>query len=169
MEKLNKEILGNVVETVEVGEKTLVKVVEGSVEVQEKAKKVSLRQDFLKGFSTIVDKKTEVMEVVGMDSESFDKMVEYFETQINKTKTVSKGEYKPTEKALTILEVLISYEGDFKTGKEIAEGSQGQLKPNGVSGSIRSLVANGLVEATNDSPKKYKITQAGIDFLNNQE
>ena len=140
------------------------------VEVAEKpVKKVSLRQDFLKGFSTIVDKKEEIIEVTGMEVEQFNKMVEYFETQINKTKTVSKGEYKPTEKASAILDVLIAFEGEYKSGKEIAEASQGILKANGVSGSIRGLVINGFVEATNDSPKKYKITQKGIDFLNNEE
>ena len=144
-----KNELTNAMEIVKVGDKELVKVVEGSVEVQEKVKKVSLRQDFLKGFSTIVSKKEEIIEVTGMELEQFDKMVEYFETQINKTKTVSKGEYK--------------------TGKEIAEASQGILKANGVSGSIRGLVTNGFVEATNDSPKKYKITQKGIDFLNSEE
>ena len=96
-------------------------------------------------------------------------MIKYFETQINKTKTVSKGEYKPTEKASAILDVLIAFEGEYKTGKEIAEASQGILKANGVSGSIRGLVTNGFVEATNDSPKKYKITQKGIDFLNSEE
>ena len=160
-----KNELANAMEIVKVGDKELVKVVEGSVEVQEKVKKVSLRQDYLKGFSTIVSKKEEIIEVTGMELEQFDKMVEYFETQINKTKTVSKGEYKPTEKGMLILEVLISDDTKFFTGKEIAESSQGTLKANGVSGSIRGLVANGLVEATNGSPKKYKITQQGIDLL----
>lgn len=155
MKNLNAEIMENVMEVVEGAEKPV--------------KKVSLRQDFLKGFSTIVDKKEEIIEVTGMEVEQFNKMVEYFETQINKTKTVSKGEYKPTEKASAILDVLIAFEGDYKTGKEIAEASQGILKANGVSGSIRGLVSNGFVEATNDSPKKYKITQKGIDFLNNEE
>ena len=73
--------------------------------------------------------------------------------------------YKPNEKGMLILEVLISDDTKYFTGKEIAESSQGTLKANGVSGSIRGLVANGLVEATNDSPKKYKITQQGIDLL----
>lgn len=164
-----KNELANAMEIVKVGDKELVKVVEGSVEVKEKVKKVSLRQDFLKGFSTIVSKKEEIIEVTGMELEQFDKMVEYFETQINKTKTVSKGEYKPTEKASAILDILIAFEGEYKTGKEIAEASQGILKANGVSGSIRGLVTNGFVEATNDSPKKYKITQKGIDFLNDEE
>ena len=63
-----------------------------------------------------------------------------------------------------LFENVKSFNLDF-TGKEIAESSQGTLKANGVSGSIRGLVANGLVEATNDSPKKYKITQQGIDLL----
>ena len=155
MKNVNAEIMENVMEVVEVAEKPV--------------KKVSLRQDFLKGFSTIVDKKEEIIEVTGMEVEQFNKMVEYFETQINKTKTVSKGEYKPTEKASAILDVLIAFEGEYKSGKEIAEASQGILKANGVSGSIRGLVINGFVEATNDSPKKYKITQKGIDFLNNEE
>ena len=162
MKNLNAEIMENVMEVVEVGNKELVKVVEGA---EKPVKKVSLRQDFLKGFSTIVDKKEEIIEVTGMEVEQFNKMVEYFETQINKTKTVSKGEYKPTEKGMLILEVLISDDTKYFTGKEIAENSQGTLKANGVSGSIRGLVANGLVEATNDSPKKYKITQKGIDLL----
>ena len=166
MKNLNAEIMENVMEVVEVENKELVKVVEGA---EKPVKKVSLRQDFLKGFSTIVDKKEEIIEVTGMEVEQFNKMVEYFETQINKTKTVSKGEYKPTEKASAILDVLIAFEGEYKTGKEIAEVSQGILKANGVSGSIRGLVTNGLVEATNDSPKKYKITQKGIDFLNSEE
>lgn len=133
-------------------------------------KKVSLRQDFLKGFQVIASNKDVVCQSIGMKMTDFDKMVEYFETQINKTKTVSKeGNYKPTEKAMTILDVLVAFEGEFKTGKEIAEGSQGILKANGVSGSIRGLVSNGFVEATNDSPKKYKITQKGINFLNEDE
>lgn len=166
MKNVNAEIMENVMEVVEVENKELVKVVEGA---EKPVKKVSLRQDFLKGFSTIVDKKEEIIEVTGMEVEQFNKMVEYFETQINKTKTVSKGEYKPTEKASAILDVLIAFEGEYKTGKEIAEASQGILKANGVSGSIRGLVTNGFVEATNDSPKKYKITQKGIDFLNSEE
>lgn len=144
-------------------------IVEVATISENPTKKVSLRQDFLKGFSTIVDKKEEVCELVGMEMTDFDKMVEYFNTQINKSKTVVKGEYKPTEKASLILDILIAFEGEFKTGKEIAEGSQGQLKANGVSGSIRGLVSNGFVEATMDSPKKYKITQVGIDFLNDEE
>ena len=115
-----------------------------------------LRQDFLKGFQTIADNKEVVCQSIGMDVVAFDTMVEYFNTQINKTKTVEKGgNYKPTEKASAILDVLIAFEGEYKTGKEIAEASQGLLKANGVSGSIRGLVSNGFVEATNDSPKKY--------------
>ncbi len=142
------------------------------VEVVEvvKTKKVSYRQDFLKGFAMIVDNKEEVIKATGLSEEQMTKMITYFDTQINKTKTVStKGDYKPTEKAETILEVLVAFEGEWKTGKEIAEGSNGLLKSNGVSGSIRGLVSNGYVEATNESPKKYKITQKGVDFMNDHE
>lgn len=132
-------------------------------------KKVSLRQNFLKGFSIIADNKEEVIKVTGIEVEEFDKMVEYFNTQINKTKTVKKGEYMPTDKAKLILDVLVAYEGEQKTGKEISELSNGELKANGVSGSIRGLVANGFVDASNDSPKKYSITQIGIDYINASE
>lgn len=128
-------------------------------------KKVSYRQDFIKVCSLLIDNKDLVTGTLGIEVEDFDKFEKYFNTQINKTKTVVKGEYKPTEKGMLILEVLISDDTKFFTGKEIAESSQGTLKANGVSGSIRGLVANGLVEATNDSPKKYKITQQGIDLL----
>lgn len=128
-------------------------------------KKVSYRQDFIKVCSLLIDNKDLVTGTLGIEVEDFDKFEKYFNTQINKTKTVVKGEYKPTEKGMLILEVLISDDAKYFTGKEIAESSQGTLKANGVSGSIRGLVANGLVEATNDSPKKYKITQQGIDLL----
>lgn len=128
-------------------------------------KKVSYRQDFIKVCSLLIDNKDLVTGTLGIEVEDFDKFEKYFNTQINKTKTVVKGEYKPTEKGMLILEVLISDDTKYFTGKEIAESSQGTLKANGVSGSIRGLVANGLVEATNDSPKKYKITQQGIDLL----
>lgn len=128
-------------------------------------KKVSYRQDFIKVCSLLIDNKDLVTGTLGIEVEDFGKFEEYFNTQINKTKTVVKGEYKPTEKGMLILEVLISDDTKYFTGKEIAESSQGTLKANGVSGSIRGLVANGLVEATNDSPKKYKITQQGIDLL----
>ena len=128
-------------------------------------KKVSYRQDFIKVRSLLIDNKDLVTGTLGIELEDFDKFETYFNTQINKTKTVVKGEYKPTEKGMLILEVLISDDTKYFTGKEIAESSQGTLKANGVSGSIRGLVANGLVEATNDSPKKYKITQQGIDLL----
>lgn len=128
-------------------------------------KKVSYRQDFIKVCSLLIDNKDLVTGTLGIEVEDFNKFEEYFNTQINKTKTVVKGEYKPTEKGMLILEVLISDDTKYFTGKEIAESSQGTLKANGVSGSIRGLVANGLVEATNDSPKKYKITQQGIDLL----
>ena len=128
-------------------------------------KKVSYRQDFIKVCSLLIDNKDLVTGTLGIEVEDFNKFEEYFNTQINKTKTVVKGEYKPTEKGTLILEVLISDDTKYFTGKEIAESSQGTLKANGVSGSIRGLVANGLVEATNDSPKKYKITQKGIDLL----
>ena len=128
-------------------------------------KKVSYRQDFIKVCSLLIDNKDLVTGTLGIEVEDFNKFEEYFNTQINKTKTVVKGEYKPTEKGMLILEVLISDDTKYFTGKEIAENSQGTLKANGVSGSIRGLVANGLVEATNDSPKKYKITQKGIDLL----
>ena len=128
-------------------------------------KKVSYRQDFIKVCSLLIDNKDLVTGTLGIEVEDFNKFEEYFNTQINKTKTVVKGEYKPTEKGTLILEVLISDDTKYFTGKEIAESSQGTLKANGVSGSIRGLVANGLVEATNDSPKKYKITQQGIDLL----
>lgn len=147
------------------GEGQIVEVV-----AENSTKKVSLRQDFLKGFQTIADNKEVVCQSIGMDVVAFDTMVEYFNTQINKTKTVEKGgNYKPTEKASAILDVLIAFEGEYKTGKEIAEASQGLLKANGVSGSIRGLVSNGFVEATNDSPKKYKITQIGVNYLNEDE
>ena len=128
-------------------------------------KKVSYRQDFIKVCSLLIDNKDLLTGTLGIEVEDFNKFEEYFNTQINKTKTVVKGEYKPTEKGTLILEVLISDDTKYFTGKEIAESSQGTLKANGVSGSIRGLVANGLVEATNDSPKKYKITQQGIDLL----
>lgn len=128
-------------------------------------KKVSYRQDFIKVCSLLIDNKDLVTGTLGIEVEDFNKFEEYFNTQINKTKTVVKGEYKPTEKGMLILEVLISDDTKYFTGKEIAESSQGTLKANGVSGSIRGLVTNGLVEATNDSPKKYKITQKGIDLL----
>ena len=128
-------------------------------------KKVSYRQDFIKVCSLLIDNKDLVTGTLGIEVEDFNKFEEYFNTQINKTKTVVKGEYKPTEKGMLILEVLISDDTKHFTGKEIAESSQGKLKANGVSGSIRGLVANELVEATNDSPKKYKITQKGIDLL----
>lgn len=128
-------------------------------------KKVSYRQDFIKICSLLIDNKDLVTGTLGIEVEDFNKFEEYFNTQINKTKTVVKGEYKPTEKGMLILEVLISDDTKYFTGKEIAESSQGKLKANGVSGSIRGLVTNGLVEATNDSPKKYKITQQGIDLL----
>ena len=128
-------------------------------------KKVSYRQDFIKVCSLLIDNKDLVTGTLGIEVEDFDKFEKYFNTQINKTKTVVKGEYKPTEKGMLILEVLISDDTKYFTGKEIAESSQGTLKANGVSGSIRGLVANGLVEATNDSHKKYKITKQGIDLL----
>lgn len=128
-------------------------------------KKVSYRQDFIKVCSLLIDNKDLITGTLGIEVEDFNKFEEYFNTQINKTKTVVKGEYKPTEKGMLILEVLISDDTKHFTGKEISECSQGTLKANGVSGSIRGLVTNGLVEATNDSPKKYKITQKGIDLL----
>ena len=140
-------------------------VVNEVVEAKVEAKKVSYRQDFIKVCSTLIENKDIVVNTLGLEVENFDKFIEYFDNQINKTKTVDKGEYKPTEKGVYILEVLISDDSKFFTGKEIAENSQGLLKANGVSGSIRGLISNGLVEATNDSPKKYKITQQGIDFL----
>lgn len=146
-----------------------VEVVEvAKAEETKTVKKVSLRQNFLKGFSVVAEHKTQVMEITGLSEDDFNTMVEYFNTQINKTKTVKKGEYVPTEKAQLILDVLIAYEGEYKTGKEIAEMSNGELKSNGVSGSIRGLVSNGFVEATNDSPKKYKITEMGVNYMNEQ-
>lgn len=144
---------------------TNVNVETTTMEVATTTKRVSYRQDFIKVCSLLIDNKDLVTETLGIEVEDFNKFEEYFNTQINKTKTVVKGEYKPTEKGMLILEVLISDDTKFFTGKEIAESSQGTLKANGVSGSIRGLVANGLVEATNDSPKKYKITQQGIDLL----
>lgn len=165
MKNLNVVEMNNMVIS---GEGQIVPVSETVEEVS--TKKVSLRQDFLKTFQVIASNKEEVCGSIGLDVAEFDKMVEYFNTQINKTKTVSKdGNYKPTEKAQAILDVLVAFEGEYKTGKEIAEASQGLLKANGVSGSIRGLVSNGFVEATNDSPKKYKITQRGVDFLNDEE
>lgn len=128
-------------------------------------KKVSYRQDFIRMCSTIIENEDMVIGSLGLDIEEFNKFKAYFDTQINKTKTIDKGEYKPTEKAHTILEVLIAYSDDFITGKVIAENSNGELKANGVSGSIRALITNGMVEATSDSPKKYRITQKGIDLL----
>lgn len=144
---------------------TNVNVETTTMEVATTTKRVSYRQDFIKVCSLLIDNKDLVTGTLGIEVEDFNKFEEYFNTQINKTKTVVKGEYKPTEKGMLILEVLISDDTKFFTGKEIAESSQGTLKANGVSGSIRGLVANGLVEATNDSPKKYKITQQGIDLL----
>ena len=144
---------------------TNVNVETTTMEVATTTKRVSYRQDFIKVCSLLIDNKDLVTGTLGIEVEDFRKFEEYFNTQINKTKTVVKGEYKPTEKGMLILEVLISDDTKFFTGKEIAESSQGTLKANGVSGSIRGLVANGLVEATNDSPKKYKITQQGIDLL----
>lgn len=144
---------------------TNVNVETTTMEVAPTTKRVSYRQDFIKVCSLLIDNKDLVTGTLGIEVEDFNKFEEYFNTQINKTKTVVKGEYKPTEKGMLILEVLISDDTKFFTGKEIAESSQGTLKANGVSGSIRGLVANGLVEATNDSPKKYKITQQGIDLL----
>lgn len=144
---------------------TNVNVETTTMEVATTTKRVSYRQDFIKVCSLLIDNKDLVTGTLGIEVEDFGKFEEYFNTQINKTKTVVKGEYKPTEKGMLILEVLISDDTKYFTGKEIAESSQGTLKANGVSGSIRGLVANGLVEATNDSPKKYKITQQGIDLL----
>ena len=144
---------------------TNVNVETTTMEVATTTKRVSYRQDFIKVCSLLIDNKDLVTGTLGIEVEDFRKFEEYFNTQINKTKTVVKGEYKPTEKGMLILEVLISDDTKYFTGKEIAESSQGTLKANGVSGSIRGLVANGLVEATNDSPKKYKITQQGIDLL----
>ncbi len=144
---------------------TNVNVETTTMEVATTTKRVSYRQDFIKVCSLLIDNKDLVTGTLGIEVEDFNKFEEYFNTQINKTKTVVKGEYKPTEKGMLILEVLISDDTKFFTGKEIAESSQGTLKANGVSGSIRGLVTNGLVEATNDSPKKYKITQQGIDLL----
>lgn len=144
---------------------TNVNVETTTMEVATTTKRVSYRQDFIKVCSLLIDNKDLVTGTLGIEVEDFNKFEEYFNTQINKTKTVVKGEYKPTEKGMLILEVLISDDAKYFTGKEIAESSQGTLKANGVSGSIRGLVANGLVEATNDSPKKYKITQQGIDLL----
>lgn len=144
---------------------TNVNVETTTMEVATTTKRVSYRQDFIKVCSLLIDNKDLVTGTLGIEVEDFNKFEEYFNTQINKTKTVVKGEYKPTEKGMLILEVLISDDTKYFTGKEIAESSQGTLKANGVSGSIRGLVANGLVEATNDSPKKYKITQQGIDLL----
>ena len=144
---------------------TNVNVETTTMEVATTTKRVSYRQDFIKVCSLLIDNKDLVTGTLGIEVEDFDKFEKYFNTQINKTKTVVKGEYKPTEKGMLILEVLISDDTKYFTGKEIAESSQGTLKANGVSGSIRGLVANGLVEATNDSPKKYKITQQGIDLL----
>lgn len=143
-------------------------VVENNV-VVEGTKKVSYRQDFIKVCSTLIDNKDLLQGTLSIEEELLNKFEIYFNEQINKTKTVSKGEYKPTEKAMTILEILFSYEGLQKTGKEIAEGSNGLLKANGVSGSIRGLVSNGFVNATDDKPKKYEITQKGIDYMNQQE
>lgn len=155
---------------------TSVNVETTMVEEVAPTKKVSYRQDFLKVASSLIGTESAIIEGLGLNVEEFATMLgvsvenlanakEYFNTQINKTKTVEKGEYKPTEKGVYILEVLISDDSKFFTGKEIAEGSQGTLKANGVSGSIRGLIANGYVESTNDTPKKYKITQQGIDFL----
>lgn len=144
---------------------TNVNVETTTMEVATTTKRVSYRQDFIKVCSLLIDNKDLVTGTLGIEVEDFNKFEEYFNTQINKTKTVVKGEYKPTEKGMLILEVLISDDTKYFTGKEIAESSQGTLKANGVSGSIRGLVTNGLVEATNDSPKKYKITQQGIDLL----
>lgn len=140
-------------------------VVKGNEVEVKGTKKVSLRQDFLKVTSTIIENKEVIIKDLGIEVEDFEKFVTYFNTQINKTKTVSKGEYKPTEKGSLIMEVLISDDSKYFTGKEIAENSQGELKSNGVSGSIRGLVTNGFVEATETSPRAYKITQKGIDFL----
>ena len=71
-------------------------------------KKVSYRQDFIKVCSLLIDNKDLVTGTLGIEVEDFNKFEEYFNTQINKTKTVVKGEYKPTEKGMLILEVLIS-------------------------------------------------------------
>lgn len=145
---------------------TSVEVVE--VEVVKEPKKVSLRQDFLKGMDCVLGKLDldgELRERIGLSEDELSKMKEYYLTQINKTKSIDNSTYKPTDKAKLILEVLIAFENEFIAGKTIAENSQGQLKANGVSGSIRSLITHEFVEATETTPKKYKITQKGIDFL----
>lgn len=142
---------------------TSVEVVE--VEAVASAKKVSYRQDFIKVCSNLIDNKEVLMNSFGIEEEEYNKFKEYFETQINKSKSVEKGEYKPTEKAETILNILIAFEGEYITGKAIAENSNGELKSNGVSGSIRALITNGMVESTETTPKQYKITQKGIDYL----
>ena len=144
-----------------------VEVVETVGAVEVKTKKPSLRQDFIKGFKAIREQKELVMEATKLTSKEFDKMVEYFETQIDKNSKKSKTDkYVPSDKGETILDILLAYEGIYKTGKEIAENSKGLLKANGVSGAIRGLINANYVEATQDTPKKYTITQLGVDYMN---
>lgn len=166
------ENMMNVNEVVENNEVEVNKIEEGAVmentvvqDVQEvKVEKKSYRQDFLKVCHTIIGHKDN-LDFISEDD--MDKFITYFNEQINKAKsTTSTGEYTPTEKGHIILEVLISDEDKFFTAKEVATGSQEQLKSNGVSGAIRGLVTNEFVEARDGGKvKEYRITQKGIDYL----
>jgi predicted transcriptional regulator len=142
------------------------KTVKGT-EVKEN-KKVSLRQPFIKGFAKIMEIEEIILENTDLTSEELENIKAYFNNQIAKKSSTSKA-YEISDKGQTILEILLSYEGEWRTGKQIAEGSNGLLKSNGVSGAIRGLVSNDYVMANSDSPKKYQITQKGIDYMNDTE
>jgi predicted transcriptional regulator len=134
----------------------------------EGTKKVSLRQPFIKGFAKILEVEQLILDNTDLTSEEMEQVKSYFNNQIAKKSSTSKA-YEISDKGQTILEILLSYEGEWRTGKQIAEGSNGLLKSNGVSGAIRGLVSNDYVSANNDSPKKYMITQKGVDYMNDTE
>ena len=70
---------------------TNVNVETTTMEVATTTKRVSYRQDFIKVCSLLIDNKDLVTGTLGIEVEDFNKFEEYFNTQINKTKTVVKG------------------------------------------------------------------------------
>ena len=68
---------------------------------------------------------------------------------------------KVTEKGKMILTFLAGEEPNtFLLGKEISEGLF-HLNPKQVTGALTALGRNGLVDKTDDSPRKYSISENG--------
>lgn len=75
-------------------------------------------------------------------------------------------EIKLTEKGMQVLKALqeahINKEEDAVFSKRVAELAF--MMPNGVPGVLTSLNKKGLVDKTADTPRKYFLTEQGVNF-----